>query len=157
MSCSTYSWVVRGLIDGCELHLTTRLEAGIIRLVIRLASKRRAVHIFTKKEIVYLPGRAHGHHSPSARGPRETGEPPNACMSWSHLIYHWRSAAGHSKVRGETREDPRATGSRLSPSGSGRMTMMRGRSLTLLVKPLMPDVYQIPRGASVGGASALAA
>lgn len=23
--------------------------------------------------------------------------------------------------------------------------------MTLLVKPLMPDVYQIPRGASVGG------
>lgn len=39
---------------------------------------------------------------------------------------------------------PGQRGSRLSPSGSGRMTMMkREEPLTLLVKPLMPDFYGV--------------
>lgn len=41
-------------------------------------------------------------------------------------------------------------GSRLSPSGSGRITMMEGRSLNLLVKPLMPDVYPDPERGKAG-------
>lgn len=49
-------------------------------------------------------------------GPREAGEPPG-CMSWSHLIDHWRSAARRSKVRSATREDPRATGVAAQPVG----------------------------------------
>lgn len=63
----------------------------------------------------------------AGRGPRETGEPPNAAHGPILSGHHWRSAPGRSKVRGATREDPRATGSRLSPPGSGRMTTMRRR------------------------------
>lgn len=33
------------------------------------------------------------------------------------FMYHWRSAAGRSKVRGTTREDPRATGVAAQPVG----------------------------------------
>ena len=39
------------------------------------------------------------------------------CRSWSHLTCHWRSAAGRSKLRGATREDPRATGVAAEPVG----------------------------------------
>lgn len=92
---------------------------------IRMASSMVA-HIFTRgtlrTEFIFT--------LTATCGPREAGEPPE-CRSWSHLFHHWRSAAGHSKVRGATREDPRATGVTgvaAEPVGVPDVTMMEVRS-----------------------------
>lgn len=109
--------------DG-KFRQTTKLEAVIIRFSTQGFKPEGCSPVHEKE---YLPGSPAVFTFTTARGPRETGEPPNAGHGPILFGHHWRSAAGRSKVRGATREDPRATGSRLSPPGSGRMTTMRWR------------------------------